>query len=68
MNCSICGKPIEKSQSCYRWVSGWERERGTGEGVHPLMGREIHGPKAHKLCVDIELRGAPKPKQESFLV
>lgn len=66
-DCAICHKRIEKAQASYRWVSGWERERGNGEGVHPLMGREVHGPRAHRLCVEIALRGEPKPVQESLL-
>lgn len=66
MNCSICNKPIEKSQKAKRWVSGWESVRRAGEGVDPLQGRQVHGPHAHAVCIDIELKGQ-RHMQESLL-
>lgn len=59
MTCSICGKPIDpnRPRNIYRRVTGWERVRGSTEGVHPLKGREYSDEFVHQLCLDIELRG-----------
>lgn len=56
--CKFCTKPLNpNAKGVRRWVSGWERVRQTGEGVHPLQGRESSNAYAHELCIDIHLAG-----------
>lgn len=63
-HCCYCMKTLNPSASdVYRKVTGWERNRGTGQGVHPIKDRELLGHFAHALCLDIALRGG---KQEAM--
>lgn len=65
MNCELCGKPIDPNKpGTMRKVSGWEQVRGPGDGVRPIVMREIQGPCAHKLCVENARVGG---KQEAML-
>lgn len=56
--CKLCSKPIDtQGRNVRRWVSGWERVRQSGEGIHPLQGRELSNAYAHELCIEIAERG-----------
>lgn len=56
--CEFCGKPLDpKAATTWRRITGWEKNRTSGEGVHPIKGREPEGKLAHALCLDIHVRG-----------
>lgn len=56
--CKFCSKTLDPySPQVYRLVAGWEKNRGTGQGVHPIKSREVLGELAHSLCLDAAIRG-----------
>lgn len=64
-HCKYCKRGLNPNATdVYRMVTGWERNRGTGQGVHPIKDRSLLGEFAHALCLDIALRGG---KQEAML-
>lgn len=63
MTCELCGRPIDPNgKGTYRKITGWERNRTSGEGVHPMKDRKFHMEGVHELCLDVHLRGG-KPKE-----
>lgn len=72
VTCPYCNKVVDlKSNNVFRKVSGWEKQRGTGEGVRPIVMREVLGDFAHSWCVDSARHGgvqqsllsSPEPKR-----
>lgn len=62
--CVHCFKSLDPtSPQVYRKVTGWEKCRGKGDGVHPIKNREFLGEFVHALCLDIMTRTG---KQEAL--
>lgn len=61
--CSLCHRDIDPNgKTTYRKVTGWEKNRGDGEGTQATRERRFAGEFAHALCLDVHSRGED-PKQ-----
>lgn len=62
-SCSFCDRPIDPNgKGVHRKITGWERNRSAGEGVHPMKDRQYHMEFVHDLCLDVKLKGSDPKK------